>query len=183
VDIACPDPAALVETRVAAIGPATAAALAQRGVPVALVPERHVAEGLVEALTARGVVGKRILVPTAERARPVLSEGLETAGALVDLLPVYRTVAEGGDGRALARELTAGSIDAVTFTSSSTVEHFVSLVGREAASCGRFRAAVIGPITAQTARDQGVAAGGLIEASPSTTDALVAALDRELGTR
>lgn len=183
VEIACPDAAALAGTSVAAIGPATADALARRGVPVTLVPERHVAEGLVAALAARGIAGRRVLVPAAELTRPVLAAGLEAAGAVVDLIPVYRTVADGGDGSALGGALTAGQVDAVTFTSSSTVEHFVQLVGRDAASCGRFVAAVIGPVTAQTARDLDVARGGLIESEPSTTAGLVAALTRHLGAR
>ena len=66
----------------------------------------------------------------------------------------------------------------MTFTSSSTVEHFVALVGGDVATNGRFRAAVIGPVTAATARELGVVAGGLIEADPSTADGLIAALVR-----
>jgi uroporphyrinogen III methyltransferase/synthase len=177
-DVACTEPAAFAGTRVAAIGPATAAALDRLGVRVALVPQPHVAEALVAALVARGVVGKRILVPSAERARPVLGDGLRAAGAVVDVIPVYRTVAEDGAGAALARDLRSGAVAAVTFTSSSTVEHFAALVGPDAAGCGRYLAAVIGPVTATTARELGVARGGLIEAHPSTTDGLVAALTR-----
>jgi uroporphyrinogen III methyltransferase/synthase len=178
VEIVCTKPEVFAHTSVAAIGPATAAALADRGIAVALVPERHVSEGLVEALLARGVKGKRFLLPTAERARPVLQQGLESQGALVDVVPVYRTIAEGGDGRGLANELSRGAIDAVTFTAASTVEHFVGLVGRDAATCGHYAAAVIGPITAQMARDHGITTGGLIEASPQTTAGLVAAVTR-----
>lgn len=178
VEVACPPAAALGRTQVAAIGPATAGALAERGVPVALVPEPHVAEALVSALAARGVRGQHILVPSAERARPVLGDGLRAAGAIVDVIPVYRTVAEDGAGAAFAGELRAGAVDAVTFTSSSTVEHFVTLVGPDSAASGRYVAAVIGPVTAATARELGVDRGGLIAAEPSTTDGLVAVLVR-----
>jgi len=178
VEVACTERAAFAGVRVAAIGPATADALARRGVAVALVPEPHVAEALVAALAARGVSGKRVLVPCAERARPALADGLRAHGAAVDVVPVYRTVADGGDGTELARQLLAGSVDAVTFTSSSTVEHFVALVGTPAATSGRFIAAVIGPVTAATATELGVAAGGLIEAEPSTAAGLTAALVR-----
>jgi uroporphyrinogen III methyltransferase/synthase len=142
-----------------------------------------VAEALVDTLAAQGVAGKQILIPAAERARPVLEAGLKAAGATVDVIPVYRTVAESGDGDALARELLAGTIDVVTFTSSSTVEHFVTQVGRAAATSGRFAAAVIGPITAATARDLDVVRGGLIESAPSTAEGLIAALVRHLGAR
>lgn len=180
VEIVCDQTTNFATTKIAAIGPATAGALSQRGVRVALVPERHVAESLADAIALHDVKGKRILVPAAERARPALEEGLRARGAIVDVIPVYRTVPEGGDGAALAHDLMAGTIDAVTFTSSSTVEHFVSLVGREAASCGRFAAAVIGPITAATARDLDVVGGGLIESEPSTAEGLLAALTRHL---
>jgi uroporphyrinogen-III synthase len=178
VEIAAADPAPFRAVRVAAIGPATATALERVGIAVALVPAQHVAEALAAALVSRGVAGKRILVPTAERARPVLGETLRAAGATVDVIPVYRTIAEQGDAGGLTRDLTNGRVTAVTFTSSSTVEHFVDLVGREAATSGRYTAAVIGPVTAGTARELGVAAGGLIEADPSTAEGLIAALVR-----
>jgi uroporphyrinogen III methyltransferase/synthase len=181
VDVACTEPAAFAGIAVAAIGPATAAALQRLGVRVTLVPEPHVAEALVSALAARGVAGKRILVPSAERARPVLGDGLRAAGAVVDVIPVYRTVAEDGAGATLAQDLESGAVAAVTFTSSSTVEHFTALVGARAAGSGRYVAAVIGPVTAATARELGVARGGLVEADPSTTDGLVAALTRHFG--
>ena len=177
VEIACAEPTPFRGAQVAAIGPATAAALEREGIAVALVPTQHVAEALAVALVTRGVAGKRILVPAAERARPVLADTLRAAGAVVDIVVVYRTVAEEGDAATLTRDLVAG-VDAVTFTSSSTVEHFAALVGREAATSGRFHAAVIGPITAATARELGVASGGLIEADPSTAEGLIAALLR-----
>ena len=86
VEIACADPAPFRGAQVAAIGPATAAALERVGIAVALVPARYVAEALAEALVARGVTGQRILVPTAERARPVLGDALRAAGAAVDVI-------------------------------------------------------------------------------------------------
>jgi uroporphyrinogen III methyltransferase/synthase len=178
VEVACTEPAAFACVRVAAIGPATADALLRRGVAVALVPEPHVAEALVVALAGRGVSGERVLVPCAERARPALEAGLRAHGAVVDVIPVYRTVADDGDGTVLAQQLLAGSVDAVTFTSSSTVEQFVALVGAPAATSGLFVAAVMGPVTAATARELGVEVGGLIEAEPSTAAGLTAALVR-----
>jgi uroporphyrinogen III methyltransferase/synthase len=183
VDVACRDAVPFRGIRVAAIGPATAAALGERGIAVEVVPARHVAEDLVAALAARAgsLAGTRILVPSATRARAALADGLRTLGAHVETIPVYRTVAEEGDGTVLAAELLAGRVAAVTFTSPSTVEHFVGLVGPDAATCGRFTAAVIGPITAATAREHGVAGGGLIEADPATAHGLAAALARFFG--
>src|SRR3989441_12154175 len=93
--------------------------------------------------------GKRVLLPGAREARDALPDGLRALGAVVDAIPVYETVREPGDGSKLAAELLAGNIAAVTFTSSSTVRHFVEIVGREAATCGRFATAVIGPVTAK----------------------------------
>jgi len=176
-------PQVLTRIPVAAIGPATAEALAQRGVTVALVPARFVAEAVVEEMVRRGdVAGKRILVPRALEARDALPEGLRARGAVVDVIPVYRTVGEGGEGggragSALAAEIMAGRIDVVTFTSSSTVRHFVDLVGPEAARSGRYAAAVIGPVTAETARAFGVG-GRVLEADEYTVPGLVGALVR-----
>jgi uroporphyrinogen III methyltransferase / synthase len=97
----------------------------------------------------------------------------------VDVIPVYRTVPALGDGAALAQEILAGRIDAVTFTSSSTVHSFVQSVGAEAATCDRYRAVVIGPITAATARGCGLPV--VIEAVEHTAAGLVDALSRHFG--
>lgn len=168
------------QTRVAAIGPATARALAERGVRVALLPEGYIAESLVDALAAQGNLrGAKILVPRAETARDALPEGLRALGAQVDVIPVYRTLPALADGTALARDILAGRVDAVTFTSSSTVHHFAQAVGPDAARSGRFAAAVIGPVTAGTAREYGMRVD--IEAADFTADGLVAALVRHFG--
>jgi len=166
--------------RIAAIGPATAAALSARGVAADLLPDGYVAESLVEAIASQGDLhGARVLIPQAAVARDTLAEGLRKLGAEVDVIAVYRTVPALGDGAALAREILAGRIDAVTFTSSSTVHSFVQSVGAEAASCGRYRAAVIGPITAATAREYGLPVA--IEAVQHTGAGLVDALVRHFG--
>jgi uroporphyrinogen III methyltransferase / synthase len=170
----------LAKVRVAAIGPATGDALAARGVPVALFPQGYVAESLVEALAVQGDLrGARVLIPQAEVARDTLAEGLRKLGATVDAIPVYRTVPALGDGAALAQEILAGRIDAITFTSSSTVHSFVQAVGAEVAKSDRYRAAVIGPITAATARGYGLPVS--IEAVEHTGAGLVDALARHFG--
>lgn len=173
-------PADLGRAAVAAIGPATAAALARHGITPDLVPAEHVAEAVVAALAKRGELrGQRILIPRALAARDALPEGLRALGAVVDVIPVYETVRAPGDGSPLAAEILAGRIDAITFTSSSTVRHFVEIVGREAATSGRFAAAAIGPITAATARELGLAVA--IEAEAYTVPGLVDALARYFG--
>ena len=170
-------PRDVARAAVAAIGTATAEALVRRGVVPDLVPDRFVAEAVVTALAAQGDVrGKTILLPRAREARDALPDGLRALGALVDVIPVYETIRETGDGSGLATELLAGRIDLVTFTSSSTVRGFVDLVGRPAAASGRFAAAVIGPVTAGTARELGIAVA--IEARDYTVPGLVSAIVR-----
>jgi len=92
------------------------------------------------------------------------------------VIPVYETIRETGDGRKLAAEILAGTIDVVTFTSSSTVRGFVELVGGPVAVSGRFTAAVIGPVTAGTARELGITVA--IEAQDYTVPGLVDAIVR-----
>ncbi|PYP44081.1 MAG: hypothetical protein DMD42_08635 [Gemmatimonadetes bacterium] len=173
-------PRDVARAAVAAIGPATAEALVRHGVVPDLVPDRFVAEAVVTSLAAQGDVrGKTILLPRAREARDALPDGLRVLGAVVDVIPVYETIRETGDRGGLAAELLAGRIDLVTFTSSSTVRGFVDLVGRPAAASGRFAAAVIGPVTAGTARELGITVA--IEALDYTVPGLVAAIVRYYG--
>jgi uroporphyrinogen-III synthase len=170
-------PRVFATTSVAAIGSATADALTLRGVVPALVPEEFVAESLAAALLANSggtLAGHRVLIPSASDARDVLVATLRDHGAEVEAIAVYRTVPAQGDFSGLATEIARGRIDAVTFTSSSTVRSFVDLVGQATASSGRFVSATIGPITAGTARELGLR--HVIEAEPHTVPGLVASL-------
>ena len=172
-------PRVFATTSVAAIGTATAAALTVRGVVPALVPPEFVAESLASALieaSGGSLVGSRVLVPTAEDAREVLAVGLRDHGATVETIAVYRTVPVQTDLAPLAAEITRGRIDAVTFTSSSTVRSFVDLVGHPAATSGKFVTATIGPVTAGTARELGLR--DVVEAEPHTVPGLVETLAR-----
>ncbi len=143
--------------QVAAIGPATAEALADRGLKADFVPPKYVAESVVQGLLERGVAGSRVLVPRAREAREVLPEELRKAGATVDVLPVYETVLDQGKVEAFTRRLEAGEIHCITFASSSTVDNFFSLVPpdtlRELAP--EVRLACIGPVTAETLASHG----------------------------
>jgi uroporphyrinogen-III synthase len=172
-------PRAFSATSIAAIGSVTADSLRQRGLIPALVPDEFVAEALVAALIAASggsLSGARVLVPSAEDAREVLGEGLGRHGATVENIAVYRTVPVQEDFGSLASEIGARRIDAVTFTSSSTVRSFVQLVGPETARSGGFVAATIGPITAATARELGLR--DVIVAQPHTVPGLVKSLVR-----
>ncbi|HWC75193.1 MAG TPA: uroporphyrinogen-III synthase [Gemmatimonadales bacterium] len=172
-------PRVFSSTAIAAIGTATADALRQRGLIPTLVPDEFVAEALAEALVRHGggsLAGSRVLIPSAEDAREALAVGLRRAGATVESLPVYRTVRAQIDLHGLADAIIDGRIDAVTFTSSSTVRCFVELIGPEVATSGRFVAATIGPVTGGTARELGLR--NVIEAEPHTVPGLVDSLLR-----
>ena len=166
------DARSLAGCRVAAIGPGTARALADHGVLADVVPERAVAEGLVEALGDSAV--RRALVVRGAEGREVLPDALRAAGAEVDLLVLYETVAE-----PLGEEARAAAVraDFVTFTSASTVRHFLAAAGAEALQ--RPRIASIGPATSAALRERGLEPD--IEADPHTPDGLVAALVRAAG--
>ncbi|MDX6630548.1 MAG: uroporphyrinogen methyltransferase / synthase [Gaiellales bacterium] len=160
------DARALAAATVAAIGPGTAAALREVGLVADVVAERSLAEGLLEALPG-DLAGVRALVARAEAARDTLPEGLRAAGAEVDVVPLYRTLA--ARPRHPERMLSA---DAVAFTSSSTVTRFAeALAGHD---LSRIRGVSIGPVTSATARDLGV--GVIAEAAAHDLDGLVATL-------
>jgi uroporphyrinogen III methyltransferase/synthase len=146
--------------KVAAVGSRTAERLRSRGIAVTVVPDEFTAEGLLNALTTEaGITGARVLVPRSEIGRMVLADGLRAAGALVTEVIAYRTVPESADSdTASVRELLArGELDAVTFTSASAVGNFVQMLGPESVRllCHTV-VAVIGPVTAQAAREIGV---------------------------
>jgi uroporphyrinogen III methyltransferase / synthase len=154
---------------VAAIGPATAAALHARGVVADLVPSEAVSEALLEALGE--VAGRRVLIATAQGARDVLPAGLRERGADVDVLALYRTLPEPVD-----RDVVRAA-DLVTFTSSSTVTGLAAALGD--GGLAGLPAASIGPVTSATLREHGVEP--LAEADPHSVDGLVAAVARLLG--
>jgi uroporphyrinogen III methyltransferase/synthase len=163
------DARALAGLRVAAIGPGTAAALGDRGVRADLVPERFVAEALVDAFPPPAP-SDRVLVARADQARDVLVDGLTARGYDVEVLALYRTRPAPVDADALAR-VRAGAVDAITFTSSSTVTNFCDAVGPLEAQP---LVVSIGPVTSETARRRGLRVDA--EASEHTIDGLVAAL-------
>ncbi|HIY82490.1 uroporphyrinogen-III C-methyltransferase [Rubneribacter sp.] len=183
------DARALACARIAAIGPATAAALAARGVRADFVPVEHRAEAVAECLVEAGLAsGDWVLIPRALEARDVLPAMLRARGARVSVAPVYRTVppALRSVEDALSRIL-AGEADVVTLTSSSTARNFVRLV-RARLGCASDAEAVaalpaglsfcsIGPITSDTARGLGLPVAA--QADAYTAAGLVDALVRE----
>jgi uroporphyrinogen III methyltransferase / synthase len=165
------DARALAKASVCAIGPATAAQLETHGIRADLVPPEFVAESAVEALAAAGVAGKRVLVPAAEDARPVLADGLRAAGAEVVQVTAYRTVPDGAGADEVRRRLDAGEVDLLTFTAASTARNFAALVGTET---GGAQVASIGPVTSAALRELGMGVG--VEAEEATIDGLLRAI-------
>lgn len=151
------DVRALHGIRVATIGPATAAALAEAGIRADVVPSEYRAEAILDALDG-DLRGMRFLIPRAAEAREVLPSGLRDRGAHVDVVPVYRTVPVTDQAATVLDLLRAGQIDAVTFTSSSTVVGFAELFPGEdlPALLKGVTIACIGPITAETATRYGL---------------------------
>lgn len=145
----------LAHLKIAAIGSETAKRLEAAGFSVSLVPARYQAEGILESLDAAEMYGKRVLIPRAAKARDVLPDTLRQWGAGVDVVEAYRTEAPNIDIATLKGRFQCGEIDVVTFTSSSTVTHFVQLFGDGAlASLVKNTAiACIGPITAKTVEE------------------------------
>jgi uroporphyrinogen III methyltransferase/synthase len=158
--------------KVAAIGPETAARAQEAGMAPALVPPRFIAEELADALSAAMAPGARILLARAAGARDVLPDQLRARGAHLDVLETYRAVPPGDVRPRLAACLP--QVDMVTFTSSSTVRHFVEAMPGSLPD--RVRVACIGPVTAQTARDLGLRVD--IIAQEYTTRGLVDAIVR-----
>lgn len=157
----------------AAIGPATAEALSERGVEATVVPERFVAEEVFAAMARRAeLAGKRILLPRADIARPALPSLLRDAGADVDVVVAYRTEPSRDDIARATDLVREGSVDAVTFTSGSTVRSFFADADDRLRK--RVVPASIGPITSEALREQNVEP--VIEAERYTTDGLVDAI-------
>lgn len=162
-----------LRAEICAIGPATRRAVQKLGLRVALMPKQYVAESLLEAFAPHELAGKRILLPRAAVARDLVPIELARRGAQVDVVEAYRTVIP-EEAPALARQIFSGpgKPDWITFTSSSTVTHFVAAAG--AACLEGVRVASIGPVTTATARKHGIAVA--VQAKTFTTAGLVDAI-------
>jgi uroporphyrinogen-III synthase len=182
---------AMRSVRIATIGPATAAALARYGITGDLVPDEYIAESVAAALIRdvqqRGLSlkGQHILLARAAEARKILVTELREAGAEVDEVSVYSTLAVAHDdeqGREVGRLLHNHQLDILTFTSSSTVRNFVAwlksceqgMVASPLDLVAQLTIACIGPITSQTARELGLHVD--IEAKEFTIDGLLEAM-------
>ena len=164
-----------LKPQVAAVGKATAQALEMMlHLKVALTPKEYVAESLVAALKEQ-IAGKRVLLVRAAVARDVVPDGLRSAGATVDVVNAYRNVMPEAAPAQLCKVIAEG-LDAVTFTSSSSVTHLADAA--KAASVTfplkGVLAISIGPITSQTLRECGWVPAA--EADPHDIPGLIAAV-------
>lgn len=168
--------------RLAAVGPATALALAAAVRPPDLVAETHVAEALADAIAATGAA--RVLFPHGDIARDALPAGLRGRGAVVDDVVVYRTVP--GEGVAtIVDVLRTGSADALLFASASAVRFVADALGSDAAfaaaRAGRPAIFCLGPVTAAAARGAGLEPAAV--AGEATQDELIADVARWFAAR
>lgn len=165
--------------KVVAIGPATKKAIEGQGKQVEVMPKEYVAESVVESLRNQ-VHGQRVLLARARVARDVIPVELAKLGATVDAVEVYETVVPQESRRQLRVALKNAKArpNVITFTSSSTVRHFVALAG-EGADLNGIQMASIGPITSATLRELGLPVD--IEAEVYTIPGLVAAILVDVG--
>lgn len=173
---------------VGAIGAATAKALEGAGVTADVIARDSKAEGMLEAIIERAggrekLQGLRFLIPRARIAREVLPVELGRLGAHVDAVETYQTVKPEGGGEDIIRLFRDGTVDVITFTSSSTVTNFAALVGLQDLSelLKNITVACIGPITAATAAEYGLV--NVAQPEVYTAAALAEAIVRALGQR
>jgi uroporphyrinogen III methyltransferase/synthase len=171
-------PGAGAGTRIFAIGPGTAAAASQRGWQVEPLPVSLVAESLAERLLVEGVAGRRMLLPRAEGAREVLPEAMARAGAILEVVALYRMRPDRAARPMLEKALAEPDLHCIVFASGSSVECFQALRGGGALPRALL-VACIGPVTAQAAEGAGLLPG--LVAGEHSLAGLVAALEMQLG--
>jgi len=147
------------DLRFCAIGPRTAQEIEKAGAKVDLIPEQYCAESLVQRLGIEELEGKRILLARAKKARDLVPKELRKLGAAVDVVEVYQTIMPDISEREIERVFQGDRIDLITFTSSSTVTHFLQMYEEKGGlkdPLAGVAIAAIGPITANTLRRRGI---------------------------
>ena len=152
------DVRALSNLRTASIGPATAKRMFDFGLKSDIVPKNYMAESVIEAFAQEDIKGKRVLLPRAKEARPILPVELAKMGAEVNEVTAYRTEEVRDNVDILMTGLEQGTVDLITFTSSSTVKNFHALIPPAKFNdlMKGVTIAAIGPITADTAKELGI---------------------------
>ena len=160
--------------RICCIGPATAQQVESKGIKVDLVPKKFISEGILKSFSAINLKGKKILIARAAEARDVLPEGLKKLGVNVDVVTAYETVSSGKKKNELETLFKENQVDVITFTSSSTVNNFVKIMGNSFKLPKGVKIACIGPVTAAAAKKAGLSVD--IHQEEYTIEGLVGAL-------
>jgi len=144
--------------KICAIGPRTARAIEELNIRVDMTPKVFRAEAILKSLGRGGIKGKKFILPRALVAREILPETIRELGGAIDVLPAYRTVRPRKKAGQMKEKIFGGEIDAITFTSSSTVTNFMRFFKKNEAEKinSLARVACIGPITADTAESFGL---------------------------
>lgn len=166
----------LAGVRVAAVGTATAEALAEHGITTDLLPREFKGRALPEAMAPLLKPGDRVLLARGDLADPALTEGLAALGVVVDEMIAYRTLPHGDDPAELKRLLADGAIHYAAFTAGSTVRNLLAQIGGRAA-LGGVRIACIGPETARVAEQLGLPIH--CTAQPHTLEGLLDAIVKD----
>ena len=160
--------------KICCIGPATAKQVESKGIRVDLVPEKFISEGILKSFSGINLRGKKILIARAAKARDVLPAGLKKSGAKVDVVTAYETINSGKKKDDLESLFKENKVDVITFTSSSTVNNFVKIIGRDFSLPKGVKIACIGPVTAAAAKKAGFSID--IHQEEYTMDGLVQSL-------
>jgi uroporphyrinogen III methyltransferase/synthase len=169
---ACPLSPVECKARVATIGSATREAAEQHGFRVTLVPERYVAESLVEAFAATDLHGRRILIPSAAVTRDIVPADLRKRGAEVEVVEAYRNVMPPGSPERAALVFREPYPDWVSFASPSAIDNLIKLIG--AGPLRAVKIATIGPVTSEAVRRHGLPVS--VEAVDHTAEGMVLAI-------
>lgn len=165
----------LADTKIGAIGPATAGALEQRGIHADYVPEVYTSHGFLAGLKKKDISGCKVLLPRADIADNEISDGLARLGAEIHQVTAYRTTAAAGSASQAKQMLSRGEIDVITFTSASTVNNLLAILGQSWEVVKQAKLACIGPKTAAVLIEKGIKAD--IVAREHTIPGLVEALE------
>lgn len=164
---------------VAAIGPATSSSLLTYGINADFIPKTFTVDSMAQEFKKMSLENQRVFLPQSDLAPETLRNSLVTSGALVDAIVTYKTIIPKDEIISANSIITSGTLDMVTFTSSSTVSNLKAMLGGDMSLLKEIRIASIGPITSQTVRDLGFEVTA--EAEESTIPGLVSAILNSFG--
>jgi len=167
--------------KICTIGPATASAIEKLGIKVDLIPDEYISESVVDAFRGEKINGEKVLLPRAEIARDVITQGLSKLGAHVDVVTAYRTVNSGKNKAEFDEMMDQNKVDVITFTSPSTIANFIDIIGNDTRLPEHVKIACIGPVTLDAARKAGLKVDVMQEpyVISGLVDAIIKAFENE----